>query len=66
MIGAVIAEFVAAEKGLGYMILFSTSSFKVPQAFAALAILVTASLLLFQLVVQLQRRFFLWSIPASR
>ncbi len=66
VIGAVIAEFVAAEKGLGYMILFSTSSFKVPQAFAALAILVTASLLLFQLVVQLQRRFFLWSIPASR
>jgi NitT/TauT family transport system permease protein len=66
VIGAVIAEFVAAEKGLGYMILFSTSSFKVPQAFAALAILVTASLLLFQLVVIIQRQFFRWSIPAAR
>ena len=66
MIGAVIAEFVAAEKGLGYMILFSTSSFKVPQAFAALAILVTASLLLFQFVVVIQRQFFRWSIPAAR
>lgn len=66
VIGAVIAEFVAAERGLGYLILYSTSSFKVPQAFAALAVLVTSSLLLFQLVVVLQRKLFPWSIPASR
>jgi NitT/TauT family transport system permease protein len=66
VIGAVIAEFVAAEKGLGYLILYSTSSFKVPQAFAALAVLVTASLLLFHAVVVIQRKFFPWSIPATR
>jgi NitT/TauT family transport system permease protein len=66
VIGAVIAEFVAAERGLGYLILYSTSSFKVPQAFAALAVLVTASLLLFQLVVVVQRKFFPWSVPATR
>jgi NitT/TauT family transport system permease protein len=65
VIGAVIAEFVAAERGLGYLILFSTSSFKVPQAFAALAVLVTASLLLFHLVVVLQRMFFPWSVPGE-
>ncbi len=65
VIGAVIAEFVAAERGLGYLILFSTSSFKVPQAFAALAVLVTASLSLFHLVVVVQRKLFPWSIPAS-
>src|SRR5438132_10064603 len=39
VIGAVVAEFVAAERGLGYAILFSTSSFKVPTAFANLAVL---------------------------
>jgi NitT/TauT family transport system permease protein len=66
VIGAVIAEFVAAEKGLGYLILYSTSSFKVPQAFAALAVLVTASLLLFHAVVVIQRKFFPWSVPAAR
>jgi NitT/TauT family transport system permease protein len=66
VIGAVIAEFVAAERGLGYLILFSTSSFKVPQAFAALAVLVTASLLLFQLVVVLQRKLFPWSVSGAR
>jgi NitT/TauT family transport system permease protein len=39
VIGAVVAEFVAAERGLGFFILFSTSFFKIPQAFAGLAVL---------------------------
>ena len=34
IIGAVVAEFVAAERGLGFFIMFSTSFFKIPQAFA--------------------------------
>ena len=38
VVGAVVAEFVAAEKGLGFFIAFSTSFFKIPQAFAGLAI----------------------------
>jgi NitT/TauT family transport system permease protein len=36
VIGAVVAEFVAAERGPGFFILFSTSFFKIPQAFAGL------------------------------
>jgi NitT/TauT family transport system permease protein len=63
VIGAVVAEFVAAEKGLGYSILFATSSFKVPLAFTALVILVMLSLTLFWLVVLAQSRFFPWSVP---
>ena len=65
VIGSVVAEFVAAEKGLGFLILFSTSMFKVPQAFASLAILVTASLILFHIVVLIQRLFFAWSLPKA-
>jgi len=64
VIGAVVAEFVAAEKGLGYLILFATSSFKVPVAFAALALLVSCSLLLYALIVWLHRRLFPWSLSA--
>lgn len=64
VIGAVVAEFVAAEKGLGYLILFATSSFKVPLAFASLAILVCSSLLLYGLIVWLHRRLFPWSLSA--
>lgn len=63
VIGAVVAEFVAAEKGLGYFINFSTSMFQVPQAFAALMMLVVISLVLFHLIGLLQKVFFPWSLP---
>lgn len=36
VIGAVVSEVVAADKGIGYFILFSTSMFKLPQARAGL------------------------------
>jgi NitT/TauT family transport system permease protein len=65
IIGAVVAEFVAAEKGLGFFIMFSTSFFKIPQAFAGLAILVALSLGLFRLCSLAQRWFVPWSLPKS-
>jgi NitT/TauT family transport system permease protein len=65
IIGAVIAEFVAAERGLGFFILFSTSFFKIPQAFAGLVVLVALSLLLFRLCGYVQRRLVPWSLPKS-
>jgi NitT/TauT family transport system permease protein len=65
VIGAVVAEFVAAERGLGFFILFSTSYFKIPQAFSGLAVLVTLSLVLFRLVGLAQRWLAPWSLPKS-
>ena len=65
VVGAVVAEFVAAEKGLGYMIMFSTSFFKINQSFASLAILVVVSLTFFQTMVLLQRWLAPWSLPRS-
>lgn len=61
VVGAVVAEFVAAEKGLGYLILYATSSFKVAVAFAALILLVLSSLALYGAVQFLHRRLFPWS-----
>lgn len=63
VIGAVVAEFVAAEKGIGYFIQFSTSLFKLPEAWAGLCVLVIMSLVLFQLVDLAQRVFVPWSLP---
>jgi NitT/TauT family transport system permease protein len=63
IIGAVVAEFVAAEHGLGFFIMFSTSFFKIPQAFAGLAVLVALSLILFRLCTLAQRWFVPWSLP---
>ncbi len=65
VVGAVVAEFVAAEKGLGYFIQFSTSFFKISQGFVALVILVMISLGFFQLVVLSQRLLAPWSLPRS-
>lgn len=64
-VGAVVAEFVAAEQGLGYFIQFATSFFKIAQAFAALIVLVTISLLAFQIVVLSQAFLAPWSLPKS-
>lgn len=65
VIGAVVAEFVAAENGLGYMIAFATSNFRLPLAFAALAVLIAFSLLLFQAMTAVQRLAFPWSLPPA-
>jgi NitT/TauT family transport system permease protein len=65
IIGAVIAEFVAAEHGLGFFIMFSTSFFKIPQAFAGLAVLVALSLAFFRLCTLAQRWLVPWSLPKS-
>lgn len=65
IVGAVVAEFVAAEHGLGFFIMFSTSFFKIPQAFAGLVVLVALSLALFRLCAVIQRRFVPWSLPKS-
>jgi NitT/TauT family transport system permease protein len=66
VIGAVVAEFVAADKGLGYMILSYTSLFKLSQAFVALLILLGISLSLYQAVALVERSFFGWSLPPKR
>ena len=66
IIGAVVAEFVAAEEGLGYFIQFSTSFFRIPQAFAGLFFLAVVSLLLFKSVQWTQQIFFPWSLPRKQ
>ncbi len=65
VIGAVVAEFVAAEQGLGYYISLSTSYFRIPAAFSGLVMLVVLSLGLFYLVDLVQRIFVPWSLPKS-
>lgn len=65
VVGAVVAEFVAAEQGLGYFIQFATSFFKINQSFAALIFLVAMSLAFFQLISLVQRVFAPWSLPKS-
>ena len=66
VIGAVVAEFVASDQGLGYMILNATSLFKLPQAFSCLIALVCLSLTLYQIVSLTERLLFPWSLPKGQ
>ncbi len=66
VIGAVVAEFVAAERGLGFFIMYSTSFFKIPQAFSGLVVLVALTLALFRLCGAAQSWLFPWSLPKSQ
>ncbi len=61
VVGAVVAEFVNADRGLGYFIITSTAFFQTPLAFSALIILSVMGIVLFQLVVLIERHFFPWS-----
>ena len=61
VVGAVVGEFVNADKGLGYMIITATAFFKTPVAFGCLILLSILGVVLFQMVVIIERVFFPWS-----
>jgi NitT/TauT family transport system permease protein len=61
VIGAVISEFVAAQDGLGYLILISTAQSQTPLAFAAIALLTVLSIGLFHGVEFIERRVVDWT-----
>ncbi|MEN5082923.1 ABC transporter permease [Bosea sp. TWI1241] len=66
VVGAVVGEFVAAERGLGYLITSATAFFKVPVAFGAMLILALLGIVLFQLIVVAERIFFPWAAAEER
>jgi NitT/TauT family transport system permease protein len=66
LIGAIVGEFVAAKRGLGYMILMAQGQFDVVRMFAALVVLSLAGLVLFYLVVLAERIFLPWQVAQRR
>ncbi|MDB5990426.1 MAG: transporter permease [Herbaspirillum sp.] len=62
LIGAIVGEFVAATRGLGYLILMAQGQFDAVRMFAALLILSVVGLLLFFIVGQAERIFVPWRV----
>jgi NitT/TauT family transport system permease protein len=62
LIGAIVGEFVAAKKGLGYLVLVAQGQMDVVRMFAALAVLSILGLLLFYLVVWIERLCVPWQV----
>jgi NitT/TauT family transport system permease protein len=61
VIGSVIAEFVGATSGLGYVIAQSGGSADTALAFAAMALLGAVSIVLFHALVVLEKRMLPWA-----
>ena len=64
VVGAVVAEFVGADEGLGYLIQTSMAFFKVPLAYGAVTILAALGVLLFGIVEASERLLFPWAVRA--
>ena len=61
VIGAVVGEFVAADRGLGYLMTSSLAFFNTPLGYGAIVILSLLAILLFQAVAVLESVLFPWS-----
>src|SRR6185369_871236 len=66
VVGAVVGEFVNADRGLGYLIVTSTAFFQVPLAWGALVLLSLMGIVLFQAVVIIEQVFFPWAVDADK
>lgn len=60
-VGAVISETVAANRGIGYMMLVASSRFEVPLVFAGLVVVAVMGVVLFAAFAILERRLTGWA-----
>lgn len=58
--GAVVGEFVASSRGLGYLLQFAQSTYNAALTLALIVIIMTFVLLLFALAARLERRLLRW------
>lgn len=60
VIGAIVAEFVGSNAGLGYMIMVAGSNFRMDQQFAAIVVLSAIGMIFFWSLNVLERRLLPW------
>lgn len=60
VIGAIIAEFIGADKGLGYLILVAGSSFNITRQFAAIILITIIGVVFFWVIERLERFVIPW------
>lgn len=60
LVGAIVGEFVASERGLGYVIMSAQGTFDTPRVFAAICVLAVAGTVLFWLLALIERRLLPW------
>lgn len=66
VLGAVVAEWIGSDKGLGYMVVASTFEFKVARLWATIAVCSALALVAFLLVVLAERLLVPWRDEAAQ
>ena len=66
VVGAVIGEFVGADRGLGYLILIAASQLDTDLAFVCIGLLAAMGIALFGLVTLFERLFLPWYVPVEQ
>jgi ABC-type nitrate/sulfonate/bicarbonate transport system permease component len=64
VMGAVIAEWLGSDKGIGVYMLLSKNSFRTDRVFAAIAIIVGLSLFLFGFIAFLEKIVIRWNVKS--
>jgi NitT/TauT family transport system permease protein len=62
VVGAIVAEFVGSDSGLGYLLLTSTATLDGPLVWSALLILVVIGIVLFWIIARLERAVIPWHV----
>lgn len=65
-VGSVISETIAGNRGIGYLMLQASSSFKVPLVFAGLIVVALMGILMYAAFAVLERRLTGWAFRGSQ
>ena len=65
-VGSVISETIAGNRGIGYLMLQASSSFKVPLVFAGLIVVALMGILMYAAFAVLERRMTGWAFRGSQ
>ena len=66
VIGVIVAEFVASQKGIGYLIVFANGLLDTPLMMAAIAALSAMGLALYGVIAAMERVVVYWQTPTER
>jgi NitT/TauT family transport system permease protein len=61
-VGAVVSETVAADRGIGYMMIAASSRFDVPLVFAGLVVVAAMGVVLYVVCILIERRYIGWAV----
>lgn len=62
LVGAILAEWMAGKRGLGYLMTYASATYKTPLLFAAVLVTVMLGLLMHVVLSFLERRFLFWKV----